>query len=487
MAENQTDQSNQRPKKKTSWPKVMLIILALVLVLCVLKLFLLLTARPTISVDYAAEFNRIFRPADYDPNQNAAVYYQKAFDEFVPMPDIINNLWKTRSADMNDYDIELVENWINSNTQTLDYLDQALQKPYYWVRTKPGGNGLTSVDFSHLAKFRRLAYCLKYRSKVMSARGQFAEALETVMILKNMSAHLSQSKVLVAQVLATAVDGLAVQTAFEILDSTDVDSETLYAFQSRLEQAPRQQNLFSLDGELLLDYDAIQRLFTDDGNGNGHFLPHKFFKYHGYAKSLLGHYSSKHSKHGAYLNIAGIYLKIVWASLGQPDRRRTTKFLEQTHKLLGEIIKVTPWQMHQQSTSYDQQLQRLVRGNYLLNIWFKGKGRICQIYHRRNASQNALITTIAVLRYKADKGCLPENLDQLVSAGYLKELPVEPFGPGTLTYKPAGDDFTLYSFGCDFDDDGGIGYKWGTGKEGGDQVFWPIKRPEKNQKLKTKN
>jgi hypothetical protein len=47
-----------------------------------------------------------------------------------------------------------------------------------------------------------------------------------------------------------------------------------------------------------------------------------------------------------------------------------------------------------------------------------------------------------------------------------------------LAYKQIGDDFILYSFGADFDDDGGTPSKWGEGEKGGDQVFWPVSRKQ---------
>jgi hypothetical protein len=40
----------------------------------------------------------------------------------------------------------------------------------------------------------------------------------------------------------------------------------------------------------------------------------------------------------------------------------------------------------------------------------------------------------------------------------------------------------LYSYGEDFDDDGGKHSKWGVGDEGGDQVFWPVEQSQTAQR-----
>jgi hypothetical protein len=145
--------------------------------------------------------------------------------------------------------------------------------------------------------------------------------------------------------------------------------------------------------------------------------------------------------------------------------------------LLEELVKKTPWELHQKRTSHEEQIQKLTKSNYFVRTCHGFQGNVCQIYQRIQANAEALIATIAILRYKADNGTLPLHLQELVSAGYLSELPMDPFGPGPLTYtRVTEDNFTLYSFGADFDDDGGTRSKWdGRGKEGGDQVFWPVK------------
>ena len=90
-------------------------------------------------------------------------------------------------------------------------------------------------------------------------------------------------------------------------------------------------------------------------------------------------------------------------------------------------------------------------------------------------SLDALIGTIAILRYETEKGQLPSDLQILVDEGYLETLPKDSFSDGLLRYKHTADDFMLYSYGLDFDDDGGTPSRWwGYGEKGGDHVFWPV-------------
>jgi cytochrome c biogenesis protein CcmG/thiol:disulfide interchange protein DsbE len=100
------------------------------------------------------------------------------------------------------------------------------------------------------------------------------------------------------------------------------------------------------------------------------------------------------------------------------------------------------------------------------------------IEYLSRAEIQALITTLSIRRYNSDKNGYPATLSQLIMAGYLKELPKDPFSDKPLVYKRTQQGFTLYSLGGDFDDDGGRHSKSGYSEEGGDHVFWPVeKRP----------
>jgi len=126
----------------------------------------------------------------------------------------------------------------------------------------------------------------------------------------------------------------------------------------------------------------------------------------------------------------------------------------------------------------------IVKGNILLQILTPALGRIGELSHRNKVGVRTTVTILALLRYKKDKASYPENLDGLMSAGYLKQLPVDLYSNKPLAYKRTDDDFTLYSFGADFDDDGGAPSKWGEDTDGGDQLFWPVETYRQRQKRK---
>ena len=106
--------------------------------------------------------------------------------------------------------------------------------------------------------------------------------------------------------------------------------------------------------------------------------------------------------------------------------------------------------------------------------------KIHQSFHRNRAVSNALMATLAILRYEKTNNRFPENLEILVSEGYLDSLPIDPFSDQPQIYRTDNGSFLLYSVGEDFDDDGGHhDNKWG--REDGDYVFWPVQYPSPPQ------
>ena len=94
----------------------------------------------------------------------------------------------------------------------------------------------------------------------------------------------------------------------------------------------------------------------------------------------------------------------------------------------------------------------------------------------------ATVTILALQRYKADKDSYPDDLQELVTAGYLGQLPDDVYSGKPLVYRKTADSFILYSFGENFKDDGGKPRTysndrprlWGHDEEDGDAVFWPV-------------
>ena len=74
--------------------------------------------------------------------------------------------------------------------------------------------------------------------------------------------------------------------------------------------------------------------------------------------------------------------------------------------------------------------------------------------------------------YRKKNGAFPDSLDQL-DLPELAELRIDPFSGRDFVYRPSDAQVLLYSFGANFQDDGGRHAYW---KKEGDVVFWPVQQ-----------
>jgi hypothetical protein len=159
-----------------------------------------------------------------------------------------------------------------------------------------------------------------------------------------------------------------------------------------------------------------------------------------------------------------------WKSL---DRRRTTEDVRQYYRAFEQATALVPWDYERNAGEVKSIMERIAKRNPLIKL-FSVSMVLTHLSAKARAELDSVITILAILRYKADRQEFPETLEQLVAEGYLKGMSRDPYSDGALIHKRTGDNFMLYSCGADFDDDGGARSKWGEGKEGGDQVFWPV-------------
>jgi hypothetical protein len=238
-----------------------------------------------------------------------------------------------------------------------------------------------------------------------------------------------------------AACNLSMKSAFEVLSKVRLEPTLLGKFQDRLHKlSSRWDGGFDCRAERLMALDEIQRAFSDDGAGGGCISRRRSWR-----------------------------LGWGWVRI---DRADTVRLLEDLVASLHVEVRTTPWQCRRQGQNTLDTLEKL--NNPVLWAHVSSLPEAVTLSWRLRTRTAALLATLAIFRYRADTGHLPGSLNELVSAGCLDAVPMDPFGDGPLVYRQQGGDFVLYSRGLDFDDDGGVPSYWGKGDKGGDQVFWPV-------------
>ena len=222
--------------------------------------------------------------------------------------------------------------------------------------------------------------------------------------------------------------------------------------------------------------DVVQHSFTEGGPGGGHLIPGSWNKY-----MDLGPPAPDVDKTEERLSMP-FYTAV---SMYHARRDATVAKANEIFDLQNKLTRMTPYERHVSNIKTPDEILYDSWENYrffLIQIFMPATMRISELGYRGKMVHEATLTILAVLRWRLDKNQYPATLEELTSAGLLKELPKDPYSDKPLVYKKKDDDFILYSVGPNFKDDSGEVFvkngnprRWGT-NEAGDIVFWPVAR-----------
>ena len=239
-------------------------------------------------------------------------------------------------------------------------------------------------------------------------------------------------------------------------------------------------------------YDLVQRYFSDDGKGDGVFLldlwldselgkwgPAEPPLFSNYDKSFKGGIDYFKDSFEVYRNRREIVSRL-------GSREVTVNKIGRYFSVAADLAKYSPGQLRNNNTSYKHEITSAIdiSKNYFLDETnLASKYFSLPIAYIYRAQNEAVITVLAIMRYRNDTGSYPQTLDQLIEAGYLKYLPIDPYSNKPMKYKHTEDNFILYSLSRDFDDDGGT-KEYSSEDKNGDKIYWPIPDPTKKPPVK---
>ena len=139
--------------------------------------------------------NKISKPANYDPNENAAPYYEKAFEFYVAEPNQLSKEdLKAWPADLPEDKRVLLQTWIADNNESVEQLKLGTEKPYYWVEHQ--GNFMLEIVMCELAKARKLTYLICSQAKLNASNGNLQQAFSDLTMAYQFGIHFQGTKAL---------------------------------------------------------------------------------------------------------------------------------------------------------------------------------------------------------------------------------------------------------------------------------------------------
>jgi hypothetical protein len=451
-------------------------VLLLYIAACMVPLFI---GRPVVKTDYVRVMNETVR-AGRAESDNAKPFYDRAVELYVEQPKECS-IWITDwPGDFNDAERRQLAEWLGQNTKALDALREGSRRPCYWSNyvgfigetssrlgvSGPGQPGIPEPQdgLATLAKYRTLSFALESQINYEAYTGQTALALDDCLSLGRLADHLLGHGLVIEQLVGMAIANRTCEVLLRLLDRLEINANLIAETQRQWQERLDRQGLgISFDEEKILWYDKIQRTFTDSGEGGGHTL----IRWLPYSASVT-------------LNEA------LWQVLTFrcPSRREVTADTDQYYSRLRQLLSKPPWQSHQEGIT-EANWQRPLRTSLMLATSNHACYHVVELNWHRRTHEIGVLTTLALKRYRMEHRTYPADLQELVAAGYLRDLPQDPYAPGPLSYRKTDDGFLLYSWDENFADDGGKrpsnvygGREW-RWTDNADWVFWPVTRSSK--------
>jgi len=454
-----------------------------------------LSGKAVIDTDYVARANEIVRPVA-DESLNAASLYNKATELYEQSVEAYNKeyesgfelpensrvtfwvLLEKNYSETNTEQKQLIQKWMDENEQLFDLVLAGTQRPYYWHKYESKDGKLLSILMPNLSGYRRLAKALRWRAYFHAEDGQYKDALTDMITCCRFGRHLTGDTVLIEQLVGIAITGLANSTIRDILSEHQIDSGTLAELQGEFEEiADNKSFAISFKTERLLLYDELQRCFT--AGPDGHIIPKRIIELSSSESEINFYPESILDELLLLLSKATNIRSVAYLLFLHPDRQETLKSGNAFYDYCEELALQTPAKTHASMGERDAEFKELFQKNFILSVLMPALEKVIEISYRACTDYKATSAIIAALRYKQDKGNYPGGLEELVASDYLKKLPMDSWSDRPLVYRKTDDDFTLYSVGYNFIDDGGQVYRNDKGSprlwaEEGDAVFWPV-------------
>jgi hypothetical protein len=457
-----------------------------VLILCfILYCVYISLGKPTINVNYVEEATRLARPVA-DESLNAAPIYQKAIDVYKEPPSVKDETGtreislldaikdKDWVAESTKEELASLKQWLSDNVDASEFFKQASEKPHFWWR-REAKNFILDINMPELAPLRKIARMMVWQAKLKAYDGHIEEAFDDLLACYRAGRHLKGPRSLVEQLVGIGIQGLSTKNILVILTNREVDTQLLKHLQTRLEELMAEDTYtVNYEVEHFFALDFIQRCYTNNGRGSGHMIPGRVQEF----MCALWDDSGEEPLKKAFLCLA--------ISIASADRREINREFEKFYGTFEKCATKTPWQLHEENFDFGMDFDSWSTSKQVrywpISVLVPAVGAVSKTAYRHKTQVEAVETTLAVIRFKQSTGNYPENLEGLVAASYLKKIPLDPFSDQPLVYKKTADNFTLYSVGLNFKDDGGQVYRGEKGKpqlwhsEFGDAVFWPVQK-----------
>ncbi len=442
----------------------------------------------TLSVDYIAKINEV--ASSVPESERGWPHYRSAAIALQSNPEpstffIENELetpqW-THEAGWDHFDT-----WIQEHDETLRHLQRATSKEVFGYISSgkvseedkelwpdqyasqgegPYGETVLEILLPQLSPMRNLARLLLVDAKDAASKGDTDRCLKDISAMLQIGIHVRQPSLLISDLVSLSIFNLVFQTIGQILQY----EPALFSLEelSSLQESIRNLEphlIVSLDGERFMMYDLLQRIYTDNGEGDGYLVPVESNQMLDFAE-LVSAEPNLSNQSGLYPALFTPIADVFFAS------RKEMREEYDARMDLAESRQGVPLYTLQSSPEYQPAAlpghSVMFDRYFLVNLLMPALDRALLQGEYTRANRDATLAVLYAVQWYNESGEWPRDL---ASAGVTDAWTGEPLKIILVEGAPL-----IYSLGCDQRDDGGMhaqdADKLGSGSSG-DWVVWP--------------
>lgn len=337
------------------------------------------------------------------------------------------------------------------------------------TRDDPRKFPMVGILLPHLVSMRSAARVACADATLAADTGDGERAAADLEAAMRMSVHVQDGRVLIGDLVGIAIRSLARYRAIELLETYPGlwDAAQLERLQQALGHVPPGLDRMELGAERLMWIDLEQRLFTDDGHGNGWFRLDRDS-----LQPLVGaieQVSAPGPTGGGSANPRadwsfGTMAEFALATTSGPaaaivvgDRRETREFFDRWSERVEHVSEL-PVRERAEILRVEKELGDEIAKNptrFLLpRLMMPALARAAFSMSQDRAWASACATVFAAARYRRDNGRWPSAAEDLVPT-YLAPVPEDPWSGRPVRMQGADASFRIWSVGEDRSDGGG--------------------------------
>ena len=345
-------------------------------------------------------------------------------------------------------ELPLAAEWVDANERAFELLHQAAVAPHFYTSSPTLANSeqetLVEILLPGLQGKRTAVRALNRRSMMLLGEGQLEESWEDLNACYRLGRHVENGITLIHLFIGYAVENMANECVYQLLESEDLDAELARNILSEylsLTEMPEMLNVFA----------EYERLYVLDTMSHLQHMGREAF-----IEFDLPYIPFCVDWNVGMVDANALY-DLIGAAAKAPrglTRDRALQKVQDRFGLIDNSVSISNMRANNIATMFGRDKRSLLIGREIMQSLLPSFGSMDNAEKKHLTQRSLTQLAIALKVYQIEQGDYPESLDKLVP-DILPKLPVDSYQLKPYVYRKTEDGYLLYSVGANGLDDGG--------------------------------